>query len=326
MRSWAAMELEMVSRVVLERIEHYLTRGRLAHAYLFAGPEGSGKLATARAVAKMVNCEARTPGQTFCGQCPSCLKIDAGNHPDVVTVQRGDEAMLKVDQVRSLIAQSQLRPYEAAYKVFIIDEAHALNLVGANAFLKTLEEPGDATLFMLTTEKLQQILPTIRSRCQIVRFFGESRERVSALLSSEGMPAAEALWLADFAEGCPGRAQSLAGSGFSAWQRSARRRFMGERVSDAELKEYAADLEGTRRLLGVLLVWFRDILLVKAGVGEERLASRGEREELLTDSRHYTVDQAEAVVRSIVHTMRMADENLSLKIPLTLLKEKVWTH
>ncbi len=143
---------------------------RVPHAYLFSGPPGAAMVDAAMALACALNCQV-APG-AGCGDCEACSKILAGIHPDVVTlVREGAANIVPIESVRTqVIARLGLPPHEALVRVFVVEEATAMAPPAANALLKTLEEPPARTLFVLCTTAPEQLLPTIRSRCQRVRF------------------------------------------------------------------------------------------------------------------------------------------------------------
>jgi DNA polymerase-3 subunit delta' len=154
----------------IARLRAAIAAGRVHHAYLFTGPPGAGKRATAMAFAAALNCEtARGEG---CGTCTPCLKIAAGIHPDVVSLEReGAAHIVPIEKIRSeVITRVALPPHEAAVRVFFFDEAAALQEAAANTLLKTLEEPPIRTMFVLATAAPDRLLPTIRSRCQRITF------------------------------------------------------------------------------------------------------------------------------------------------------------
>ncbi len=155
-------------------LQRAIERDRVPHAYLFSGPVGAPMGDTALALACALNCQTNR-GQG-CGECDACSKIIAGIHPDVVTlVREGAAQIVPIENVRNqVIARVGLPPHEAEVRVFIVEEATALAPPAANALLKTLEEPPQRTLFVLCTTAPEQLLPTIRSRCQRVRFGGGS--------------------------------------------------------------------------------------------------------------------------------------------------------
>lgn len=147
-----------------------LAAGRVPHAYLFTGPQGSGKHTAGLALAAALNCLSR-PGHG-CTECASCAKIAAGIHPDVQTlVREGAAQIIPIDTIREqVIPRLAMAPHEGRVRVFLVEEATALQGPAANALLKTLEEPPPRTHFVLCTSAPDQLLPTIRSRCQRVSF------------------------------------------------------------------------------------------------------------------------------------------------------------
>jgi DNA polymerase-3 subunit delta' len=180
----------------IAQLERSIERGRVPHAYLFSGPPGAPLVDAAIALAMALCCE-RAPGDGCDGDpdamCVACAKIASGIHPDVVTlVREGAAQIVPIESVRNqVIARVGFPPNEAPLRVFIVEEATALAPPAANALLKTLEEPPGRTMFVLCTTAPDQLLPTIRSRCQRVRFAAGSAlpadadparaERVAAL-------------------------------------------------------------------------------------------------------------------------------------------------
>ena len=172
-------------------------------SYLYVGPDGAGKRERAKNFAKGVNCLDARDGKP-CEACTSCKKIDREIHPDVFFIQpEGASSTIGIDQVREVINKANLKPYEARSKVFIINNAHSMNEVSANAFLKTLEEPPENTVFILISRSKDLLLPTIVSRCHIVRFredrgvphfsMGKNGEKWGTPLSSDYPTDREAL-------------------------------------------------------------------------------------------------------------------------------------
>ena len=147
---------------IVRTLRNSLKTGRLAHAYVFAGPRGTGKTTMARLLAKALNCGEGIGHQ--CCHCSSCIAIAEGEHPDVIEIDGASNN--GVDQVRELIERVRYAPLKGRYKVYIIDEAHMISTQAFNALLKTLEEPPENVIFILATTEPGKILPTIMSRCQ----------------------------------------------------------------------------------------------------------------------------------------------------------------
>jgi DNA polymerase-3 subunit delta' len=158
------------NRKNIDRLQEKLRQDRFPHGLLFSGPDGIGKRTCALMVAKALNC-IHAPNGEFCGSCSHCRKIDAGTHPDVIRIGLEDEASeIKIAQIREAIRMLDFRPLEGSSKVFIIDPANLLNASSANALLKGLEEPPENSYFILITNSLHALLPTVRSRCQSYAF------------------------------------------------------------------------------------------------------------------------------------------------------------
>jgi DNA polymerase III subunit delta' len=155
---------------LVELLRVAIRRGRVPQSLLFAGPDGVGKRAVARALAQAVNCPNRTDGDA-CGICPICTRIARGQFSDVTWLEKGDEASIKINALRERVLDAVgYRPFEGARRVYIIDPADDLTLGAQDALLKTLEEPPPTAILILITAYADTLLATIQSRCRRLRF------------------------------------------------------------------------------------------------------------------------------------------------------------
>ncbi|MDR3577985.1 MAG: DNA polymerase III subunit gamma/tau [Anaerolineaceae bacterium] len=149
---------------VVRTLQNAIRTERVGHAYLFAGPRGTGKTTTARLLAKAVNCLAPNPADRPCNQCAHCLAVNEGRFMDLIEIDAASNT--SVDDIRDLREKINFSPSQGRYKVYIIDEVHMLSTAAFNALLKTLEEPPPHAIFILATTEAHKIPPTVLSRCQ----------------------------------------------------------------------------------------------------------------------------------------------------------------
>jgi DNA polymerase-3 subunit delta' len=263
---------------LVEGFRRAIRRGRLAHAYLFVGPAGVGKHRFAVELAKALLCEG-SGELAACDRCPSCLLLDAGTHPDFYHARRpADAHEFPIELMRELCQSFALRSARGRGKVVVIDDADDLNEESANCFLKTLEEPPPGSVLILVGSSPDRQLPTVVSRCQLVRFAPLPCCVVEELLQEQEVgDAALRARLARLSEGSPGRARQLADP--ELWEY--RRRLVSElsrsapdsvglargwmELVEAAGKESAAQRGRARVLIGLLTDFFRDVLSTREG-------------------------------------------------------------
>lgn len=206
-----------------DKIKKFLQTGiankTLAHAYLFHGPEKVGKAHLAKVFAASIVCEKFAKGQADavlpCGQCDPCRQFAKGIYPDLYWIERplsekGEKkADICVEQIRELIEKISMRAFLNNYKIVVIPEAHCLNQAASNCLLKTLEEPTVQTVIILISPTLSQLLPTIRSRCQALKFLPVSKNLIYDCLIEKGANRNLALELASASGGRPAVALQL---------------------------------------------------------------------------------------------------------------------
>lgn len=191
-RQWRPQDFDALvgQKAVKTTLKNALASGKIAHAYLFSGPRGTGKTSMARILAKALNCE-QGPTAEPCGQCGNCQRIVQGTSLDVIEIDAASNT--SVDNIRDLREQVAFTPAESRYKVYIIDEVHMLSTGAFNALLKTLEEPPAHAVFILATTDPQKVPATIQSRCQRFEFrrvtVDEIAEHLAMVAAGSGIEA-----------------------------------------------------------------------------------------------------------------------------------------
>ncbi len=339
-----------------------LMTGRVAHAYLFTGPAGVGKRAAALAFAQALNCErvssfefrvsSSKPGTRHlqqrsetrnskpetrnpepphdgCGNCRVCRNIANGRHPDVQVIEP-DGATVKIEQIRALEADAVLAPYEAKWKVFILDRAERMTEQAANAILKTLEEPSSGTVFILLTSTVSAMLPTIVSRCQTVTFSPLPNGQIEALLIEKGIEPSRARLIASLSQGSIERALSPEVASLSE-TRDLLLEGLGRGLQDgpAALVELAEklvkDREKLQQQMEILSAWFRDLMVAKASGRKDWLVNDDRGEEIARQVEGLPLDVILDGLRAIHAAMdnltRNANPRLSMEDLLLRLRE-----
>ena len=254
-----------------EKAKHMLKRslasGRVPHAYIFKGPDGVGRKLFGRGFAAAINCRNRKEIKA-CGVCPSCMKIYSGNHPDfkVVSPEKGG---IKIGQIRKLCKDLTYPPYESAMRVVILEDMHTMRLEAANSLLKTLEEPPENNLLILTADSSQEILATLTSRCQVVPFSGLQDDETATILKQHGVDPGDAQIFAHLSGGSPGKALLLISTEIvELWRDIISVLSVGGGASDSNLGtvlKLAEKMAGLKdhldHLLVFLRVWLRDLLV-----------------------------------------------------------------
>ena len=194
-------------RPVIETLRAASAGHGRSHAYLFTGPPGSGRSNAAMAFAAALQCEQDPPG---CGSCEACRTVLAGSHADV-TVLRTEGLSIGVAQVRELVRRSAMAPVGRKWQILVVEDADRVTEPAFNALLKAIEEPSPRTIWMLCTPTVEDVLPTIRSRCRLVTLTTPSADDVAAFLErSQGVDPALASYAARASQGHIGRARALA--------------------------------------------------------------------------------------------------------------------
>ena len=320
-------------RHLLDLVAAAATRASLPPSLIFAGPDGVGKRAAAVALAQLVNCPTplRADSHTVssssshdaCGTCASCTRIARLVHADVFVVEPGDTGVIKIDQVREVVERTAYRPFEGRRRVVIIDEADAMLDEAQNALLKTLEEPPSASMFVLVTARPDELLPTVRSRCQRLRFGRLApRDIASILITSHGYDAADAHAAASAADGSIGMALD-GGSDALVEAREAANDVLRQvatthdprrRLESAKMLAGGGDRDDLRRRLRALASMVRDLGAIGAQADERCLANADLADSLRRLSGSFDHDRVSRAFAAIDRALEAIDRNASPKI------------
>ncbi len=360
---------------VTEALLRALQSERVAHAYLFHGPEGTGKRAAALAFAQALQCErgGTEPGQGGCGLCTPCTKVARLIHPDVHVLlpfpgtdfDDDDEVRARLDRLAAdpyeaidfrrrpslsdaakasskavlysverihedLRRPMSYHPVEGRYRIALLTDADALRVEAANAFLKLLEEPAERTVFVLTTERADRLLPTITSRCQHVRFDPLPDEAVAGALAARGVASGpEADGLARMASGSLSRALTLAAQDDLAGRRDLALQLLrfayAPRSSSAGLIEDVAGL-GREPLKGVfemLLRWIQDLGRYRAQTETARLVNADQAATVAAFVRNVPRADLDAMATLVEEAAGLIDRNVSPALVVRVLADRL---
>jgi len=253
---------ERVVRILQKELENSSLYG----AYLFVGPRGVGKRLTALTFAKALNCEKEKIDS--CERCLSCRKINHLNYSNVRMIS-GEDSSIKIEQTRNLKRESGYRIYEGKKRIWIIEEAGRLSLEASNSLLKILEEPPPDTIFILIVQTLEDVLPTIRSRCQIIHFSPLSPKEIEKILREKFSFDSQSISLiGKLAQGSMEEALFLIKEEEILRKREVILDSLIRNLTIEEIikvsKEWASySLREWERILNIILFWFEDILLLK---------------------------------------------------------------
>lgn len=315
----------------VDMLRRHVAKGEARHAYLFSGPPGIGRRTLALRFAQALNCEQPIGAGIPCGTCRDCKQTNEMRHPDMLVVQSEDDehnpkegGTLKVDQIREARRALTLKPYQARYRVAIFLRFQEANDSAANALLKTLEEAPAHALLLLTADNPEQLLPTIVSRCEILRLRPLPLGSVEADLIERGVDAERARLLAHLSGGRPGYARRLAGDETLLEQRAERLNDLqtllpASRVAKfAYAEKLAKDKDAMRQTLLTWLSYWRDVLL-RAAQAETPLTNVDLNMEIEFVAGRLDLPAARRVVRSLESALDQMDRNVNSRLLLEVL-------
>lgn len=251
-----------------DMLKKHIVNGTTRHAYLFAGPPGLGRRTLALRFAQALNCEMPLDAGIPCGECRDCRQIEAMQHADLTVIQAETEGgTLKVDQIREARRSLTLKPYQSKYRVAIFLRFQEANDNAANALLKTLEEAPSYAVLILTADNPEQLLPTIVSRCEVLRLRPLKIEEVTKDLEGRGIESGQAKLIAHISSGRPGYARLLIESDSLLERREERLNDLQSLISASRVEKFvyadklARDKDSMRQAILIWLSYWRDVML-----------------------------------------------------------------
>ena len=255
---------------ILKYISSAVENNRVSHAYILNGERGSGKRMLANLFATTLLCE--SGNSEPCGKCHSCRQAESGNHPDIIRVTHEKPNSISVDDIRTQVNNTvDIKPYQGPYKVYIIPQADLMTPQAQNAILKTIEEPPAYAVFLLLTENAEMLLPTINSRCVMLKLRNIKDTLIRKyLMENLEIPDYKADMCTAFAQGNVGRAIMLANSEHFNEIREEAVQLL-KHIHDMELREIVAAVKNIAvykleitGYLDIIMIWKRDVVMDKA--------------------------------------------------------------
>ena len=300
-----------------EILSRSLASGRLAHAYLFSGPDGVGKRLMALALARAIVCHE----QRGCGNCLACRKIDHQNHPDLHLLEP-DGNSIKIEQVRSFQKDLHLKPLEASRKICLIEEADSMTIGAANALLKTLEEPRGDTLLILLTAHPNRLLETIRSRCQPLPFARHPNSRIQAQLEKQlDIDSTESHVLAALSEGSFKKAFGKDRELYLDERRKLLKTLTGlSPGSILPILDFAEQISADKTVLPDILeifqAFYRDVMMVLQGRGDNHLVNLDLKEKIHRVSGRENIASILAKLEALIEVRRQLDRKVNRQLAM----------
>ncbi len=310
---------------IIQYIQNAVKTDKVSHAYILNGEKGSGKKLLANLFAMSLQCRDREEDGDACGQCQSCKQAVSGNQPDIIRVTHEKPNTLSIDDIREQVNNDiVIKPYSSRYKIYIIADADLMTVQAQNALLKTIEEPPEYAVILLLTENAEVLLPTIRSRCVMLKLRNIKDQLIKKYLMEQmQIPDYKADVCVAFAQGNMGKAIMLATSEHFNEIKEEAVHLLRE-VNEMDIDDLSAAVKriNTYKLditdyLDVIAVWYRDVLLYKATKNVDRV--------VFSDQLRYIKDRASKSsyegIENILDAIEKAKSRLKANVNFDLTME-----
>ena len=304
----------------VDMLRRHIASGEKRHAYLLTGPGGLGRRSLALAFARALNCSNPPAPGEFCGECRTCKQIGAMQHPDLTVVQAENEGgILKVDQVREMKRTVSLKPYQSQYRIALFLRFHEANDNASNALLKTLEEAPAHAILLLTADTPESLLPTIASRCEVLRLRPLAIAQIQSELERRGVESAQAELLAHISGGRPGYAFRLAEDTSLLEFRTQRLDDLSKLLTSSRVDKFAyaeklaKEKDAMRQTFVVWQSFWRDVFL-RASKADSPLANVDRAEEIAALASRLDLSAARGRVTEVERALRQMDRNVNARL------------
>ena len=310
---------------ILKYISSAVENNRVSHAYILNGERGSGKKMLANLFAMTLLCE--TGDNEPCGKCHSCKQAESGNHPDIIRVTHEKPNSISVDDIRTQVNNTvDIKPYQGPYKVYIIPQADMMTPQAQNAILKTIEEPPSYAVFLLLTENAETLLPTINSRCVMLKLRNIKDTLIKKyLMENLEIPDYKADMCTAFAQGNMGRAIMLANSDHFNEIREEAVQLL-KHISEMELNEIVAAVKNISvykleitDYLDIIMIWYRDVLLYKATKDMDKVVFKDQLQSIKEQARKSSYEGIELILESLEKAKARLKANVNFDLVMELL-------
>ncbi|NLX62740.1 MAG: DNA polymerase III subunit delta' [Tissierellia bacterium] len=303
----------------IKALKRIIEKDNVFHTYLFVGEEAIGKRLVALTFAKTLLCKQSSTEP--CNSCISCLKFDSFNHPDLELIEP-EKGLIKKEVIDKLIKSMSISPLESRRKIIIIDDCHLMGMEAQNALLKTLEEPPSYVNILLITSNTKNLIPTIISRAQVIKFNPVENEKIVDLLVSKyGKDKGEASFIAHFTKGSIGKSIDLCKSqDFFDLRQSTLDHvhsiIKGDRLNIFNsIDFFIENKDQINEIMDIILFWFRDLLIFKE-TGNLDLILNRDKIQLLSSETFLDIEKINGIIDNIMDTKRIIEHNVNFQLAI----------
>lgn len=312
---------------IIQYIENAVKTDKVSHAYILNGEKGSGKRLLANLFAMSLQCQNRDEDGDACGKCQSCKQAASNNQPDIIRVTHEKPNTISIDDIREQINNDiVIKPYSSKYKIYIVPDADMMSVQAQNALLKTIEEPPAYAVILLLTENAEILLPTIRSRCVMLKLRNIKDQLIKKYLMEQmEIPDYKADVCVAFAQGNVGKAIELAESeDFNEIKNSALQ--LIKRLDDIELYEMTEAVKQISNYklkindyFDLIMIWYRDVLLYKATADVNKLIFKEEVYEIKKEASRSSYGGIENILEALEKAKIRLNANVNFDLVIELL-------